>query len=147
VTGHQRRAAGQFRQQLPARGLQVADVSQVKERGKHPGVDGARTPSKTCTVAPCRSTSMSSMLSAPGAVPATRQARLQVRKPSDRGPLPATSQDRNRYPGRRAERLIRKWSVRQQEPGGLTRGICAGWRSSGMADSASSAHFSSHTTA
>ena len=86
MIGHQRRAAGQFRQQLPARGLQLADVSQVNERGKDPGVDSARTPSKTCTIAPCRSTSLSSMLSAPGAIPATRQARLQVRKPSDRAP-------------------------------------------------------------
>ena len=36
-------------------------------------MDGARIPSNSELIAPCRSTSMSSMLSAPAAIPATRQ--------------------------------------------------------------------------
>jgi hypothetical protein len=36
-------------------------------------VDGARTPAKTSVIAPCRSMSMSSIESAPAAIPATRQ--------------------------------------------------------------------------
>jgi hypothetical protein len=45
----------------------------VNERRNDPSVDGARTPSNTAGIAPCRKTSMSSMLSAPAAIPATRQ--------------------------------------------------------------------------
>ena len=47
---------------------------QVKERRNEPSVDGARIPPNSSSIAPCRSRSMSSMLSAPAAIPATRQA-------------------------------------------------------------------------
>ena len=43
-------------------------------------MDGARTPPNKSGIAPCRSTSMSSMLSAPAAIPATRQRHLQLRR-------------------------------------------------------------------
>ena len=48
-------------------------LPQVNERRNDPSVDGARTPPNKSAIAPCRSTSMSSMLSAPAAIPATRQ--------------------------------------------------------------------------
>src|ERR1039458_2405752 len=48
-------------------------LPQVNERRNDPSVDGARMPPNTSAMAPCRSTSMSSMLSAPAAMPATRQ--------------------------------------------------------------------------
>lgn len=38
-----------------------------------PSLDGAWTPPNSSAIAPCRSMSMSSMLSAPAAIPATRQ--------------------------------------------------------------------------
>jgi len=46
---------------------------QVKERKNEPSVDGARTPPNSAGIAPCRSRSMSSTLSAPAIMPATRQ--------------------------------------------------------------------------
>ena len=45
---------------------------QVKERRNDPSVDGARIPPNSAGIAPCRSRSMSSMLSAPAIIPATR---------------------------------------------------------------------------
>ena len=47
-------------------------LPQVNERRNDPSVDGARIPPNTSVMAPCRRTSMSSMLSAPAAMPATR---------------------------------------------------------------------------
>jgi len=48
-------------------------LPQVNDRRNDPSVDGARIPPNTSVMAPYRSTSMSSMLSAPAAMPATRQ--------------------------------------------------------------------------
>ena len=48
-------------------------LPQVNDRRNDPSVDGARRPPNRSAIAPCRSTSMSSMLSAPAAIPATRQ--------------------------------------------------------------------------
>ena len=48
-------------------------LPQVNERRNDPSVDGARIPPNKSAIAPCRSTSMSSTLSAPAAMPATRQ--------------------------------------------------------------------------
>jgi hypothetical protein len=45
----------------------------VNERKNDPSVDGARTPPNRSVIAPCRSKSMSSIESAPAAIPATRQ--------------------------------------------------------------------------
>ena len=70
--GQQRRPPGQFRQQLPGRLLQLGDVApgigaQVRaQRGR--GADAA----EQVLIAPCRSRPMSSMVSAPAAIPATR---------------------------------------------------------------------------
>ena len=50
---------------------------QVKERRNEPSVDGARTPPNSVSIAPCRSRSMSSIESAPAAMPAARQATLR----------------------------------------------------------------------
>ena len=49
-------------------------LPQVKARTNDPSVEGARIPANTLPIAPCRSTSMSSMQSAPAAIPATRHA-------------------------------------------------------------------------
>ena len=63
----------QLREELPAGLLQLADVSpgigaQVRARAWT-----GRGPRRTaCSIAPCRSTSMSSIVSAPAAMPATR---------------------------------------------------------------------------
>ena len=53
---------------------------QVNERRNDPSVDGARTPPNSNAIAPCRSTSMSSMLSAPATIPATRQPTFRSRR-------------------------------------------------------------------
>ena len=45
---------------------------QLNERKNDPSVDGARIPPNSAGIAPCRSRSMSSMLSAPPTIPATR---------------------------------------------------------------------------
>ena len=45
---------------------------QVNDRGNDPSVDGARTPPNSTGIAPCRSRSRSSILSAPPIIPATR---------------------------------------------------------------------------
>ena len=50
-----------------------ATLPQVNERRNDPSVDGARTPANTSGIAPWRSTSISSIESAPAAIPATRQ--------------------------------------------------------------------------
>jgi hypothetical protein len=54
---------------------------QVNERRNDPSVDGARTPPNSAGLAPCRSRSRSSMLSAPPAIPATRQPPSPPRSP------------------------------------------------------------------
>ena len=51
----------------------------MNDRRNDPSVDGARIPPNNARMAPCRSTSMSSMLSAPAAIPATRHGDLQLR--------------------------------------------------------------------
>jgi hypothetical protein len=48
-------------------------LPQVNERRNDPSVDGARTPPNSDRIAPCRSRSRSSMLSAPPIIPATTQ--------------------------------------------------------------------------
>ena len=48
-------------------------LPQVNERRNDPSVDGARTPPNSSGIAPCRSRPMSSIESAPAAMPATRQ--------------------------------------------------------------------------
>ena len=52
-------------------------LPQVNERRNDPSVDGARTPSNSVLIAPCRSRPMSSIESAPAAMPATRQPTLR----------------------------------------------------------------------
>ena len=70
--GQQRRPAAQPREEPPARFLQLADVSPAigakvrAQRGRRPD------PPNRASIARCRSTSMSSMLSAPAAMPTTR---------------------------------------------------------------------------
>jgi hypothetical protein len=49
-------------------------LPQLNERRNDPSVDGARTPPNGSVMAPWRSRSMSSIESAPAAIPATRQA-------------------------------------------------------------------------
>ena len=49
-----------------------ATLPQVYERRCEPSVDGARMPPNSEVIAPCRSRSMSSIESAPAAIPATR---------------------------------------------------------------------------
>ena len=72
LAGQQRRPAGQLAQQLAVHRLQLADVSP----GVGPQVRSQRRrrpdPAEQAAIAPCRSRSMSSMLSAPAAMPATR---------------------------------------------------------------------------
>jgi hypothetical protein len=60
-------------QQLAGRLLQLADVTQVGQRRNDPSVDGARTVSNALPIPPCRSTSRSSIESAPAAIPATTE--------------------------------------------------------------------------
>ena len=61
----------------PRRGLRAARRSgltspdQVTPAAHGPSVDGARIPPKTSAIAPCRSTSIPSMQSAPAIIPAT----------------------------------------------------------------------------
>ena len=73
LAGQQRRAAGQVCQQQPAHLLQMEHVPPGEGPEDDPSVDGARTPPNRAGIAPCRSTSMSSMLSAPAIIPAARQ--------------------------------------------------------------------------
>jgi len=72
--GKQQRGAGQSSQEHPADRLQLPDTAPVNDRRNDPSVDGARIPPNKAAMAPCRSPSMSSMLSAPAAIPATRQS-------------------------------------------------------------------------
>ena len=67
----QRRPAGQLGQQQPVHLAQLQHVPQVNERRNDPSVDGARIPPNNAGIAPCRSRSRSSMLSAPPVIPAT----------------------------------------------------------------------------
>jgi len=53
-----------------------ATFPQVQERRRDPSVDGAGTPPNRASIAPCRSTSMSSVESAPAAMPATRHGTI-----------------------------------------------------------------------
>ena len=58
--------------------VELADVTEVNERRNEPSVEGAYARSKTRPIPPCRSSAMSSMLSAPAtSILATREAHLQ----------------------------------------------------------------------
>jgi hypothetical protein len=64
-----RRAAG--RHALLAASVAVEVFPKSNERRNDPSVEGARIPANRSPIAPCRSSSRSSMLSAPAAMPAT----------------------------------------------------------------------------
>jgi hypothetical protein len=70
----QPRQAGQLRQQLPARLLQLPDTARGKRAQERAQREGARTPPNRSGMAPRRSRSTPSIESAPAAIPATRQA-------------------------------------------------------------------------
>ena len=62
-------------------------------------MDGARTPPNSVLIAPCRSTSMSSIESAPAAIPATRHGDLQVRVDAALAARADVLRDQVRQPG------------------------------------------------
>jgi hypothetical protein len=70
--GQRWRPAGQLTQQFPVHHLQLADVSPGIGPQVRPGRGRRPDPAGQARSAPCRSRSMSSMLSAPATIPATR---------------------------------------------------------------------------
>ena len=71
--GQQRRLPGQLASSSRPAAPCWRTLPQVNERRNDPSVDGARTPPNSSGIAPCRSRPMSSIESAPAAMPATRQ--------------------------------------------------------------------------
>jgi hypothetical protein len=70
---------------------------QVNDRRNDPSVDGARIPPDKAGIAPCRSRPMSSMLSAPAIIPATRHGIFRCAFTPHRSPIracPATRSPR-----------------------------------------------------
>ena len=79
---------------------------QVNARRKEPRVDGARTPPNTVSIAPSRSRPMSSMLSAPAAMPATRHIAFAAAF-APQGPAGRAPASRPGQPGAAGERQER----------------------------------------
>ena len=71
--GQQRRAFGQPGQEPGGDRVELADVTEGEPRRNDPNVEGAYGPVEDPPIAPCRSSAMSSMLSAPATIPATSE--------------------------------------------------------------------------